>query len=141
MAKLIIVRGLPGSGKSTYAKTLDPYVHAEADQYFTTLAGDYFFNPDKIGKAHAWCQAKVFRALHDDEYCIVVSNTFTQLWELQPYLDLAEEYDAEVEIHKCVGEFQNVHGAPPEAVERMRARWEDVEGEITVALQCNAEEN
>ena len=61
---------------------------------------------------------------------VAVSNTFTQLWEMQPYIDLvkSEEFSADWEV--CIVEMHNnfgsVHGVPTEAIERMRSRWEKI---------------
>ena len=46
MKKLIIIRGLPGSGKSTFAKSLN-CTHFETDMYFTDSEGNYNFMPQK----------------------------------------------------------------------------------------------
>jgi shikimate kinase len=58
---LFIVRGLPGSGKSTIAKQLS-YNHFEADQYFER-DGEYNFIPSEIGNAHQWCRHQVRNAM------------------------------------------------------------------------------
>ena len=123
--KLVIIRGLPGSGKSTMAKTLAlvGYQHFEADQYFINELGEYRFDPTRLNAAHAWCLLQAKNSLLQGKDC-VVSNTFTQLWEMKPYIDLARTLDAEIQIIVASGDWKNVHGAPEEAIERMRARWE-----------------
>ena len=55
---LYIVRGIPGSGKSTFAKTLGGQ-HYEADMYFIDEEGNYKFDGTKIKDAHKWCQSFV----------------------------------------------------------------------------------
>jgi uridine kinase len=66
MASMIIVRGLPGSGKSTFAQeTLEKspeLVWVEADQFFTDSNGVYVFAPAKIKEAHTWCQDHILGA-------------------------------------------------------------------------------
>jgi thymidylate kinase len=58
MATLYIIRGVSGSGKTTYAKELAAKVkcaHLETDMYFTFRDGDeceYRFNPSLLPKAH-----------------------------------------------------------------------------------------
>jgi hypothetical protein len=56
---------------------------------------------------------------------IIVSNTFTQEWEMQPYFDLAEKYD--YRVYSLVVENRhggvNEHGVPTEKVEQMRNRF------------------
>lgn len=134
MAKLTIIRGLPGSGKSTLAKTLG-CLHLEADMYFVSK-GVYTFDPARLKEAHAWCQqaTRVALAAGMD---VAVSNTFSQKWEAEPYLDMAKELGANVEIFNCRGEYGSVHSLPPEALERMKSRFEndlnwDLDGEYGV---------
>jgi tRNA uridine 5-carbamoylmethylation protein Kti12 len=45
MKTLILLRGLPGSGKTTLAKSLvtKDYCHKEADMYFVDEFGNYKF--------------------------------------------------------------------------------------------------
>lgn len=121
MAHLLIVRGLPGSGKSTFAKSIKGYSHYEADQHFTDASGNYRFDRSKLREAHEDCQDRVKRALdHGDN--VVVSNTFTQLWEIKPYTEMGHPYT----IVTCEGNYGNIHGVPDEAVKRMADRWEFV---------------
>jgi predicted kinase len=127
MRKLYLVRGLPGSGKSTMAANLVAVVpravHLETDQFF--MVGDvYTFRPERIGMAHKWCQDKA-RTYLTYGRPVVVSNTFTQQWEMKPYLDMAAELGAEVEIRVARGNYKNIHGVPDAVIERMRQRWED----------------
>jgi predicted kinase len=129
--KLILIRGISGSGKTTYAKKLieqDPSLsHYEADMFFSK-DGSYAFNPAKLKDAHAWCKAKTEEDLRNGK-SVIVSNTFTQKWVIDPYIQLGKKYGAEVIIKKATGNYQNVHGVPPEALDRMRSRWENLEGE------------
>lgn len=121
---LVLVRGLPGSGKSTLAKllVLAGFEHYEADMHH--MKGDtYCFNPDNAKTAHAWCQAKAREALLAGRP-VVVSNTFTRLWEMQPYLDMAAEAGVTPNIVEAKGAWQNTHGVPVEVMNSMRGRWE-----------------
>lgn len=125
--RLILVRGLPGSGKTTFAIRIAA-IWCEADHFFTK-DGVYSFDPTKLKEAHAQCLSQAQQALaagHD----VVVANTFTRIWEMQKYLDLARDRGATVTVYKTIGEYANVHGVPPEVVERMRSRWEDYPGEL-----------
>ncbi len=122
---LVIIRGLPGSGKSTIAqeyqkKGFDWY---EADMFFSR-DGSYRFDPKKLSDAHEWCRKQVDYSLYAGRDC-VVSNTFTRHWEMEPYLAIAARYGAPVETVVATGNYRNVHGVPIDAIEKMRSRWED----------------
>lgn len=121
--QLTIIRGLPGSGKTTTARKLGIKHHYEADMYFEK-DGKYMFNPADIGAAHSWCQQQVRTALKKGED-VVVSNTFCMQWEIQPYIDMAKEFGAEITLIECTGNFTSIHGVPQEVMQRMAEKWED----------------
>ena len=130
MKTLYLLRGLPGAGKSTLASQLSN-THFEADMYFTNENGQYFFNPSEIKNAHAWCQSEVHTAMilnHTTgaSESIVVSNTFTQEWEMEPYFKLAESYG--YRVFSIIVENrhggENQHGVPEDKIEAMRVRFE-----------------
>lgn len=123
MNTLFIIRGLPGSGKSTLAHQLSPVVW-EADMFFM-VDGNYCFQPELLKQAHAWCQNQVLRSMQDNNPVIAVANTFTQMWEMQPYLNMAEDHGYAVCVLVCQNNFGNIHGVPEESIERMRSRWEN----------------
>ena len=126
---LYLVRGLPGSGKSTFAKTLGG-IHIEADQYFVDVEGNYNFDGSKIKLAHEYCrtQTEAWMKTDGDQVNvnkIVVSNTFTQEWEMEPYFELAKKYGYKVFsiIVENRHEGINVHGVPEEKIEQMKNRF------------------
>jgi predicted kinase len=125
---LTLIRGLPGSGKSTLAKSLGVY-HLEADM-FMMKNGKYEFNPTRISGAHAWCTKRCWEALTTG-IDVVVSNTFTQKWEIQPYIDMAIATDEPYRIIHCTSTFGSIHAVPDSAISAMLARWEVIEGEET----------
>lgn len=127
MPKLTLIRGVPGSGKSTMArelmKTDESLVHLEADMFFY-VADRYIFDPRLLSSAHEWCYASTLKALREG-HNVIVSNTFTKLWEMSKYVQLDQLIDdLEIEVIEMRGEFQNVHGVPAEKVEQMRNRFE-----------------
>lgn len=125
---LYIIRGLPGSGKSTLAKLIAEakgYIHHEADMYFTNEDGDYNFIPEKIKDAHKWCLESTKEVL-EKGVGVVVSNTFTTQWQVQPYIDVAKDLDVEIVLIECKSNFGSIHGVPVESLERMKQIWEEL---------------
>ena len=121
--QVVIIRGLPGSGKSTIAKLFSGYEHFEADQYFYTEDGKYNYVPSKVKDAHADCNRRVREALKSGKN-VVISNTFTRIFEFEPYLKMCKEFQIEPNIIESQGKFKNIHGVSEEAILRMKARWE-----------------
>lgn len=125
MRLLVLIRGLPGSGKTTMAKTLEMvgFVHCEADHYFEGAGGSYNFNRELLGAAHEECLDRAELAMRASRP-VVVANTFTQRWEMDPYIKAASQFGYEVRVIEAKGSYQSVHGVPADAIERMRQRWE-----------------
>jgi predicted kinase len=118
--ELILIRGLPGSGKSTMARDLvsKGFCHFEADMYFE-VNGTYEYDASRIRDAHNWCQSMTRQALAANKR-VVVSNTFTQLREMAPYLGMTRN----ATVVEATGKWQSVHGVPAEILDRMAQRWE-----------------
>ena len=131
--KLYIVRGLPGSGKSTFAEALvgHDFLVCEADKYFM-VDGEYKFDGSKLKEAHESCRNLVETYMKDslvnDQFYreIAVSNTFTQEWEMQPYFDMAENFD--YKVFSVIVEIShggvNEHGVPEDKIQLMKDRFE-----------------
>jgi predicted kinase len=129
MKTLYIVRGIPGSGKSTFAKSIGG-IHIEADQFFM-MDGKYNFDITKIKLAHKYCQNQTEAWMKTDGIQvnndkIVVSNTFTQEWEMEPYFKLAEKYG--YRTFSLIVENRhggvNEHDVPEDKLELMKNRFE-----------------
>jgi predicted kinase len=123
MKTLYIVRGLPGSGKSSLAKKVTELAYS-ADDFFTNKKGEYNFNAKLLGKAHEWCWGKVRDAMFIGAEAVAVANTFTQAWEAERYYQIAEEYGYSVFVIECQNDFGNVHDVPQESIDAMKERWE-----------------
>jgi predicted kinase len=121
---LYIVRGIPGSGKSTFAKTLSD-LHIESDMFFIK-EGEYKFDGSKIKDAHNWCQDVVEHWMDENKPKIVVSNTFTQEWEMEPYFELSKTHGYKtfsIIVENRHGN-ESIHGVPEDKLEQMKNRFE-----------------
>ena len=126
--KVIILSGVSGSGKSTYAAKLleqeyedleqeyeDKCLKVSADDFFTdSLSGKYSFDPSRLGEAHASCFRNYIEALTDGVNFILVDNTNTTEAEIAPYVLGANAFGYDVEIHTLVSDRlsawkRNVH--------------------------------
>lgn len=122
---LYIVRGIPGSGKSTFARNLGG-THFEADMFFLDINSDYKFDMSQIKQAHEWCKNSIREAMESSQKTVVVSNTFTQEWEMEPYLEMAKEYGYQVfsVIVENRHGGKNIHDVPEDIIDKMRGRFE-----------------
>ena len=138
MTTLTIVRGLPGSGKSTYAKQLlesDPRSrHLEADMYFIDRDGNYAFNHSRLREAHVWCLDSVTSYLISG-CSVIVSNTFTTMKEMQPYLDVARRHSVTLEVIEMRTQYGSIHGVPEATMEKMRNRWVTLSEDFNVKVE------
>jgi|SRR6187402_1437626 len=128
--EIILVRGLPGAGKTTAAYNLTNTVF-EADDYFYILTGQYKYNASEIGKAHGHCQERTELAMQKGISPIAVANTFCCKWEMIHYHNLAKQYGYSVrEITIDYGHSvewlaeNNLHCVPLEKIQQMKDRWE-----------------
>ena len=126
---VIIVRGIPGCGKSTFAELFSSGSErlniCTADD-FHMKDGKYDWKPENVRAAHEWCQSKVRMLMKVDISPVVVANTSTTVKEMQPYYDMAKEYDYTVFsiIVENRHDGVNTHGVPEETLQKMRDRFD-----------------
>ena len=102
--ELVLIRGLPGSGRRPWRACLR-WLATNTTKPTTTLERDgaYRFDPAELPKAHAWCLDHAMGSISRGARC-VVANTFTRRWEMQPYLDAAKAAGVPVRVIEARGE-------------------------------------
>jgi 2-phosphoglycerate kinase len=132
--KVYILRGVPGSGKSTYAKRLTRWggVICSADNYMVDEKGNYCFDPKKLPQVHSLCYSAFYYHLHYTNVSkIVLDNTNIKEWEFERYLDAIRIYNAvyddvyvEVITVGCLEDVEKyiargIHKVPAQRVKEM----------------------
>jgi predicted kinase len=120
---LIIVRGIPGSGKTTFASLLSNDVCC-ADDYHM-VDGEYKWKAENQGYAHKSCQNKCKAQMESGKPTVVVANTSTTIKEMNPYIDMAETYG--YRVFTVIVENRhggiNEHNVPSDTLNAMEKRF------------------
>ena len=128
---LILLRGVSGAGKSTYAQRIRAKLKGlcgltcivcSADDYFMKT-GEYKYDRSKIGKAHEECKRQARQAMNHDIPFVLVDNTNIVRAEFTDYIELAKEFGY-ITIEKIFGLDLNItelyargrHGVPIDKV-------------------------
>ena len=124
---LYLIRGIPGSGKSSFAMQLfntGIIQHIfEADDYMHE-GGLYVFKPEKLSYSHRMCQSNTVQSLIEGR-SVAVSNTSTTEKEVETYRKIAEECNANFvsliveNRHNGV----NIHNVPEDKIQQMKQRF------------------
>jgi predicted kinase len=123
-SELIIIRGLPGSGKSTRAKSEYPdYLHYEPDHLFCDTAGRYRFDAQIWDKAVEWVLIMTDFALARGEN-VVVSDVFAKKESFKRFVEIAEAHGSVVKVIVTDGQYENTHRIPVTILSAMRDSFE-----------------
>lgn len=142
----IIMRGISGSGKSTYIQTNYPNaVVCSADNFHMkrvntedgTVTHEYQYDVSKSAIAHSCCLNDFIGAVLGERVdCVVVDNTNLRIWEFQNYIKLARLVGYKVTIVEMRGhttetgpEFcasRNQHAVPVDVVMKMHDSFEEL---------------
>ena len=152
LKRLIIMRGIPGAGKTHYHETHYPGAVVGSADYLFQQSGAYVHNPAQLDDAHQACFRTVLEAVLREEPLIVVDNTHIRLVEIAPYhmLGAARGYTVEIITIHCdpqVALQRQVHKVPEEKVRSMAYRldkdgmymprwWKHLIVELTPEATC-----
>lgn len=128
MKTLILLRGLPGAGKTTLAHILSEdgtYPVFSIDSYFLNENGEYHFKFEDNYLAYKACETQTEKALMNSVPKIFVDNTFTLDWEIVPYFKLAKKYNYQIHVVTVENYHgsENVHGVSNEQLQKMAEKY------------------
>lgn len=106
------MQGIPGSGKSTVAKTIahdymltnqrPAAIRSTDDFWYEVVAPEhgltYSYDPARRAEAHHWNQQRVIEDMQAGRDLIIVDNTNIERWQAEPYFTLANIFDYEVSV-------------------------------------------
>lgn len=127
---LTVIRGLPGSGKSTFARNRYKCLYVEDDMYYYK-EGVYNYTHDLYQEAFVWLIEMVKDAL-DFKLDVTVGSVFPEFRDVATFHKIADQYGAQFHVLKCVGDFENIHSVNEKDIQDMKDRWDDYPGEIVV---------
>jgi predicted kinase len=124
MKRVVILRGIPGCGKSTYAKSLSGATIVSTDDFFTNPDGHYERIDAKLNEAHTDCLRRFLAALTRGDETVVVDNTNINPVDIAPYYATAQVYGyapevITIECPSSVAGPRNLHRVPQEHVEQL----------------------
>ena len=130
---MYIMRGLPGSGKSTKAEHLGQGGVVLASDDFFMVNGEYVWDERAISYAHSWNIRRAKEAIEKGISPIVIDNTNIKGEYARPYVEMAKEAGYEIRIAEPdtpwkfdVDELarRNTHRVPRDKIQKMVDSWE-----------------
>ena len=141
-----IMRGIPGSGKSTVAEQIvesygycgpgEPVIHSTDN--LCMVDGEYRFDPELAAQRHAQNLNEFRASLDAGVPRVICDNTNIKVKQFAPYVEAAQAHGYQVVIVELVHPAldvaveRNSHGVPREVINQMILDWEPAQHCVTV---------
>lgn len=134
---MFIMRGLPGSGKSTITEGIQSLfnrhdvVICSADDFRTDSDGNYVFDPDQLESTHRQCKQKAQLSCQQNQNVVIIDNTNIQSFEYEPYLKIAKRFGYPVIFLSMKAGDANVlskrnrHYVPLNKIKQMQSNYKE----------------
>ena len=136
---LIIIRGLPGVGKTLVAKSIEfnlGLTHFEADQYPKNNVygpmSTFEATAERLKEAHSWCQENCQQAL-ESRRGVVVANVFYKLHYIRPYILMGMRSGARITVIHIIPSRPPTKFVGRNVYDRMLNEWEQCPGETSLS--------
>jgi predicted ATPase len=134
--KVFIVRGIPGSGKTTLAKSIAKKyntIEFEADHYLLNKDGKYEYDKSKLAHAHSKCILEGFKHLQKN-HTVVFANTFIHKAEIETYAKYMKEHRINAEVYIAQPNFagKTLHSVSHEVIEQMEREMISIDRAISL---------
>lgn len=122
---LVLLRGIPGAGKSTYAAQRYPNALVlSTDRFFLRPDGSYRFDRTRLGEAHEACLRQYHAALAAGQTPIVVDKCNLTWRAVEPYAVAARKAGYEIRVVTFLADpdacwRRNTHRVPREKVHEL----------------------
>uniref|UniRef100_A0A7M5UC46 Smr domain-containing protein n=1 Tax=Clytia hemisphaerica TaxID=252671 RepID=A0A7M5UC46_9CNID len=131
---LVLMRGLPGSGKSHRSREIagGRGVVLSTDDYFMNN-GRYEFAGERLPEAHTWNRSRAQKSMQRRLSPVVIDNTNVEAWHMKPYVADAIKFGYEVDIHEMDTAWcfncselarKNKHNVNKQTIERLLEKYE-----------------
>jgi hypothetical protein len=128
-ARLFLIRGIPGSGKTRFAKKFS-CLHVDPLMFFEKHS-KFEYDNQLIHYAHGFCKDIVSKCMNEG-IDVVVSNTFAQNWELAWYKEQAIQKGYDLVIYTMPSLSFDYTEVPYDHIEHIERIWEPVDGEVFI---------
>lgn len=130
--QMILMQGVPGSGKSSIATIIANHINAKvvSNDYYMVKNNKYCFEPARLNECIEKCQDDAERYA-EEGWNLIVDNVNAEPFTVDYYFDLAERHNYRVMVirtsrssNECFRE--NIHNVPPQSIINMHGRMSEL---------------